>query len=198
MISKKKILFLFLLTFLITSCNPGYRKIDNKWAYVTYDEAAGRRVRYIEVDNETFEILKENDYAKDKSKVFYTGTIIPTADSKTFNIIGQGYSKDNFQVFMDNEIMIGANPLSFKMLDYPYSRDDNTIFCGTIPMDVKDVENFKVIRTSGGKTTALSSHFIKFNPEFSFIDTLKYNGVIYGDGQGETLTEKFDGYKKKK
>ncbi len=193
---KTPILFLFLLTFSITSCNPGYEKIDEKWAYVTYDEAAGRRLRYIEVDSKTFEILKENDYAKDKTKVFYTGTIIPTADSKTFKGIGQGYSKDNFQVFMDNEIMIGANPHSFKLLDNPYSRDKKTIFCGTIPMNVRDIESFKVTATSGGKSTALTTLFIKFNPEFSFIDTLKYNGVIYGDGQAETLTEKFDGYKK--
>lgn len=198
MIVKLNFIFLLFLTFVLISCHPGYKKVDNKWAYVTYDEALGKRIEYLKVDNKTFKILNA-EYAKDDMNVFHKGIIIPMADSKTFNIIGNDYSKDKFQVFLSNEIVIGANPVTFKPLDFPYSRDDKTIFCGTVPMIVKDIESFKVVATDGFIINSTIASFIKDYPDYSFIDTTKYKAVIYGTSQqAETLTEKFVGFERKK
>ena len=69
---------LFILTIIfVTGCdfrNPGYEKADNKWTYVSYDEGAGKRIISLQVDESTFEIMNDKEYAKDKSKVFFRET----------------------------------------------------------------------------------------------------------------------------
>lgn len=62
--------FLFLL---LCGCQAGYLKENGNWVYVTYDEAVGRRVVNLNADNDTFSILKNKKYAKDKNVVFYEG-----------------------------------------------------------------------------------------------------------------------------
>jgi len=198
MTTKYKTILLILMTVIFTSCNPGYEKVENKWAYVTFDEGSGKRTNFLDIDESTFEILKDNEFAKDKSKVFFQGNQIYHADSRTFIVTGNGYSKDDFNVFLDCETVVDANPKTFIQLDFPYSRDNNHIYCGTIPLAVNDIENFKVTKGSGMQTSELTTTFIKDNPEYSFIDTLKYKVVIYGEGQAETSTEIFVGYRKKK
>lgn len=193
MLIKRLVSLLVVLASLLTGCEPGYQKEDGKWAYVTYDEAAGKRVNYLEVDEQTFVSINKG-YTKDKSKVLYEGSVIETADPKTFEIIGKGYSKDDFQVYLDNEIVIGADPKTFRILDFPYSRDDKNVYNGTLPMKVRDIGSFEVVSSTGMKSTELTTHFIKANPEYSFIDTTKYTGVIYGQGEAVTRTERFKGF----
>lgn len=193
-----KTILLILLTVILASCNAGYKKVNNKWAYVTYDEGSGKRTNFLDIDERTFEILKDNEFAKDKSTVFFQGNQIYHADSRTFIVIGNGYSKDDFNVFLDCETVVEANPKTFRQFAFPYSRDNNHIYCGTIPLAVNDIENFKVTKGSEMQTSELTTNFIKDNPEYSFLDTLKYKGVIYGEGQAKTSTEIFEGYKKKK
>jgi hypothetical protein len=191
----------FLLILFVTGCdfgNPGYEKVDNKWAYVSYDEGAGKGIISLQVDESTFEIMNDKEYAKDKSKVFFQGNQIEGADSKTFKVLEKGYSCDKYQVYMDLETVIGANPKHFKLMEYPYSRDEKTIFCGTIPMTVNDKKGFKVTKKGDMISSELTTTFIQENPDYSYIDTLKYKGVIYTiDSEAETISEKFQGYKKK-
>jgi hypothetical protein len=187
---------LYAFGILLAACSGGYEKVDNKWAYVSYGEGTGRRVTRIDADERSFEIIEDRMYAKDKDHVYYLAGVIPTADSKTFSVIGEGYSKDASHVFLDREIVIGADPETFRLFAFPYSRDSATIFCGTLPMEVGDIESFRVTGVPGLKTSSLSSYFIQLNPEFSFIDSAEYKMVIYGDGQAQTLTEKFESFKK--
>ncbi len=61
--------FLLAATVLLVSgcggCSTGYQQVDGKWAYVTINTGAGRSVNYIEgADQETFEVLAEDIYAK--------------------------------------------------------------------------------------------------------------------------------------
>jgi hypothetical protein len=189
----------FILTFTLTlvSCSEGYEKIDGKWTYVSYDEAVGKRVNYLNADNETFKVLTNKEFAIDKDNVYLVGGIIKNADPKSFYIIGNSYSADKDNVFLDYETVINADPKTFKILDFPYSKDDKKIYCGTLPLSTSDIENFVVTESSSMKTNELTTNFIKFNPEYNWIDTIKYNGVVYGMGKGKTKNETFEGYRKK-
>jgi len=78
--------FLLAATVLLVSgcggCSTGYQQVDGKWAYVTINTGAGRSVNYIEgADQETFEVLAEDIYAKDKNRVYYWSNPIPNPSS---------------------------------------------------------------------------------------------------------------------
>jgi hypothetical protein len=181
----------------LIGCSKGYEKTDGKWTYVSHDEGAGKRVKYLNVDNATFKILENKDYAKDKNHVYLNGEQIRNADPKTFHYLSEDYSADKNNVFLDLETIINADPKTFKILDFPYSKDSKKIYCGTLPLMTSDIENFIVIKPGSMKNTELTASFINLNPKYSWIDTLKFSGVIYGDGEGRTKREKFDGYEKK-
>lgn len=190
----------FLLVFL-SSCQTtffqsGYTKENGNWIYVTHDEGAGRRVENLNVDNKTFTVLKNKKYAKDKNKVFYEGRVIKDASANTFEVINdEGYSKDENYVFIDFDKVIDANPKTFIYLRFPYSKDDKNVYCGTLPMSVKNIEEFKVTEGGRERISILTKNFIESNRNYSFIDSNKYEGVVYGYGKGETKDQKFIGYK---
>jgi len=118
-----------------------------------------------------------------------------------------GYAKDNYRVFFDNDVILKADPKTFEVLEFPYSRDKNDIYNGTIPMnlDKNDVEEFKVINDDklmkGTKSTMLLSEFLKFSPEYEWINNLdiEVKWVVTGPwGTGGTQTKKFKGLKEVK
>lgn len=42
----------------LLSCQPGYRKQNGAWAWVSYDENVGKRVTWLgQVDNKSFKVL---------------------------------------------------------------------------------------------------------------------------------------------
>ncbi len=192
-----------LLMLILVSCNPGYQKEDGKWVWISYDEAVGKRVSQVDKhDYETFEVLNNENYAKDKNSVFHIRSKIEKADPNTFEIIEKGYSKDKNYVFLDSEIVINANPQTFQLLEFPYSKDDAHIFCGTVPLNLKneEIEEFQVTNEdelmSNVKSSTLLSSFIKRNPEYKWLDTLGIKGVILGQfATGETNDKKFKGVK---
>ena len=187
---------------LLLSCDSGYQKEDGKWLWVSYDEAAGKRTTPIDKhDYQSFEVLENKKYARDKNSVFYLGSIIKNADPKSFTWLKAGYSKDENHVFLDAETIIFAKPDSFEPLEFPYSKDDAHVFCGTIPLSLKgnEIAQFRVTNEdklmSGMKSTTLLSHFIEVYPDYQWLDTLDIEGVIIGEwGTGETHKKKFKGF----
>lgn len=186
------------LLFIICSCSSGYQKEDGKWAWINYNEGAGREVKFIDVaDSETFKVLKNKNYALDKNHVYMRSHIIEYADSKTFTLIDNGdYSKDTKHVFFKSYIVIKANPITFEVLEWPYSKDDKHIFCGNVPLNLDTIEGFKVLETRSGTGYLSKSSFIKFNPDYGWLDTVKETRIIEGYGIGETEFYIFEGYKK--
>lgn len=187
------IVFLFLF---LSGCSKGYSLEFGSWAYITYDEAAGRRVEFLDIDKNTFSVLDNKNYARDKNKVFYQNEIIIDADPNSFEVINNdGYSKDSNYVFFYSTKIIGANPKTFVYLDYPYSKDDKKVYYGTLPMFVKNINEFKVTKRGKGKRVSTIDYFLSSNPEYSFIDSNKYPYVGYASGgKGETNDQKFEGY----
>lgn len=200
-------LILFIITIIVmTSCQTGYKKENGKWVWVSYDEAVGKRITEIEfADFETFKILKNKNYAVDKSNVYYMTRPIKNANPKTFTILtDNGYTKDAKKVFLDWDEVIFADPKTFEILSFPYSKDKDNIFCGTLPLRLSREETveFKVTNEdklmSDMRSTILKSHFVEQNSDYKWLDTLDVDGIIVGEfATGETKKRKFKGYREK-
>jgi len=189
-------LFLVVLPIILISCNSGYKKIDGKWAYVSYDEGNWEDKHFLDVDSLTFKVLPDVRYAKDQSKVFFEGRIIDYAISSSFRVIGNEYSADDSNVFLREFLIVDANSKTFKLLRIPYSRDNEHIFCGTVPLFVDDIESFEVTEIEKGYVIQPLEVFIRDNPEYARIDTLKHKYMIYGLGAAKEGKSKFKGFKK--
>lgn len=196
------VLFGFILSFCLLSCNTGYKKVDGEWSYVTWDEGHGRRVHPLTVDDATFSVFKKNKaYAKDKNHVFYQGKVIPDADPSSYNLLKKEFfAKDKNHVFLFYYKIEGANPETFMELKFPYGKDDKTVFCGTIPMNVHNIDEFKVVRSSKSYATIAKDIFIESNaPDFNFLDTLQTDMIVHSwDATAKTNAQSFEDYKEVK
>lgn len=203
------ILIVAVLLFFASCRDGGYRKQNGQWSWVTYDESAGKRVKWIEgIDNESFEVLSHKNFGADRYAVYYKGKKIKHADPATFTILTQndhGYAKDQNHVFLDNEVIIEADPQTFTLLEFPFSRDGSRVFNGTLPlnMDAKEAATFRVTNEdklmAGMKSTTQLAHFLEYNPEYEWIKSLSIDieNVITGEwGTGETAAGKFKGIRK--
>jgi hypothetical protein len=130
--------------------STGYQETDGEYVYVTYDAGNGRVAHPIEdVDSATFEVLAEDIYAKDAKSVYFRTRRLEVADPKTFVVLSYPYyAKDANRVYLEDAIVRGADPATFRMLRYPYSRDDSRVFCGSLPMEVHDIDSFEVVQGS--------------------------------------------------
>lgn len=201
-----------IVIFLISSCETGYVKRGHNWVWVTNDENFGSRDHWIEgIDPESFRVLQQNKcFAVDKNSAYFKGRKISYATPDGFVPLTDndyGYAKDNFRVFFDNDVILKADPKTFEVLEFPYSRDKNDIYNGTLPMflDKKELEEFKVVNDEkwlkGTKSTMLLSEFLKFSPEYEWINDMdiEVKWVVTGPyGTGHTQTKKFKGLKEVK
>ena len=203
------VFILAVLLFLASCRDGGYQKQNGQWSWVTHDESAGKRVKWIEgIDNQSFKVLSHKNFGADRYAVYYKGKKIKHADPATFTMLtnnDHGYAKDQNHVFLDNEVIIKADPQTFTLLEFPFSRDQNKVFNGTLPlnMDDKEAATFRVTNEdklmAGMKSTTQLSHFLEYNPEYAWIksQSIDIENVITGEwGTGETAAGKFKGIRK--
>lgn len=206
---KTVLLFSFILAciFLFSSCRHGYKKKGGQWAWVTYDESVGERVKWVMgADPATFEVLEDGQFAKDKAHVYFQGRTINQANPNSFRLLNHAtYSMDEKRVFLDAEIILDADPATFEILAFPYARDKSHLFNGTIPMitEPDEIQHFRVTNEdpmmAPSKTTTLFSHFLEMNPEYHFLSRFAEENrfVITGDwGTGESHRAKYKGRRK--
>jgi len=186
----------------LSGCSAGYRKIDGKWSYVTWDEGNGYQTYPLGADEATFEVLENGKYAKDKNKnkVYYQRYPIPEADPATFVLLkGKQYAKDKDHVYLLEYQVINADPNSFKEIAFPYARDKKNVYCGTVPLDVKNIEEFEVIQSATGYDITSKDDFVRRNEEYSFLRDIPVDTVVTSwGGKAKTKTEYFEGCNKKK
>lgn len=186
-------------------CGSGYQQDGNSWMWITVDEQYGRRAHPILLaDGASFKVLADKNYALDKNQVYFQGKALRGADPATFELLRAGYGKDSKEVFLDTEPVVRADPGSFEVLDFPYARDREHVFCGTVPLPLQggEVRAFRVTNTdklmANTKSTAQKVHFIEFQPEYRWLDSLDVELVITGPwGTGESGGRKFQGVKER-
>lgn len=192
------LLYLLFVILLFSGCNTGYRKVEGRWSYVTWDEAHGYTTKPLGADEATFNVLGNKQYAKDKNNVYYQGRPIDKADASTFVMIKGGpYSKDKNHVYLLDTIVINADPNTFTVINYPYARDKKGVYCGTVPVNVINIGEFEVIQPCKGYLWHQKDDFIRINPEYSYLKDYPVGGFIYCfGGKAKTKTEYFEGFKK--
>lgn len=184
---------LFSVVLSLAGCNTGYQEVDGQWSYVTWDEGHGTRVKPLDVNPATFQVLKNKDYAKDDEKVFFLGRPIEGAHAPSFETLkGKYFAKDQHQVFLRAYTVINADPNTFSEIKFPYARDANKVYCGTIPMQVDQLDEFKVLKRSSSISITSKEEFIRqYGDQFDFLDQLKDHSLVYGRGKAKTKNQRF-------
>lgn len=129
----------------------------------------------------TFEILDEQQqYARDKNHVYFNGTIIPEADSATFEFLGTYYSRDKNNVYISGVILSTDSP-NFEFLPSNLMRDSQHIYWSDrIISDAPS--HFTVIDDTGSTIYWKDSNYIFFNGspiESANMDTFEIIDDIY-------------------
>ena len=201
-------LFILLVCMLVSACETGYTRKNGQWTWVTNDESHGSRSHWIEdVDQSSFKVLKNKNFAADKYHVYFKGKRIKHASPEGFEILtndNYAYAKDRNHAYFEDEVILRADPATFEVLKFPYAKDKNDAYCGTVPMGLTsdELSAFRVTNEdklmAGMISKTALSHFLEFHPDYQWITTLNIDiqNVITGEwGTAETTRRKFKGLK---
>ena len=127
----------------------GYLKVKGEWCYISPEAGEDAPPQNLQADSETFIVLTPDEYAKDRDSVFYLGRKINGADPTTFGILDDtNFSRDAEHVYVMGRRIFGADPTSFQPISGMYGRDALSVYCGTVPMDVENINDFEVVMAS--------------------------------------------------
>ncbi len=149
--SKRSLIFVLLLIVLfIPAClfGTGYQKKDGTYVYILSYEGTTRDTPIEGVDVESFQILDEHGYAKDKLRVYYKGFPVEGADPVSFELITDLYGKDAAHVYYELETIPGADPATFKVFNIQWGRDVNDIYFQYRPLEACDPATFELLEES--------------------------------------------------
>ena len=133
---------------LLSGCAAHYESKQGEVAFVHWNEGVGRDVQNVKgADTASFQQLKKGDYAKDKNRVYWWGSIITNADPATFELMAGRYAKDGKYVYLDQNIVEGADPATFQKLTGKeiWGRDKNDFYYGNEALHVSDLGSFVIL-----------------------------------------------------
>jgi hypothetical protein len=136
-----------LLILLLAGCTQtGYQQRDGVVSFITWDEGYGRREHPIAgVEVSSFEVLRKQGYAKDRSHVWYRWTRIDGADPASFTALSDIYAKDRQHVFYENKVVPGADPSSVTIFGVQWARDRSDIYLQDEPIEACDPPTFVLL-----------------------------------------------------
>ena len=178
----------------------GYTKVDGKWCYVHANAAVGREVREIEADSDTFEVLSDREYAKDKNHVFRYGRPLKGIDGASYRLLSSSHwAVDRNGVYYEDHRVPGADPITFEAIGRTYGRDRSAVYCGTLKMDGVDPKKFKELSASqeGMETTsfAYSADDLtkRFGDAFKDAPCDRDNPAVWSEGTGTDGVSTYSG-----
>ena len=134
--------FVGLVALLLTGC-AGYQHKANGWAWTYWDEGTGRHELPVDgADAGTFSAINQ-EYAKDKTFVYYRATRVPNASVSTFHLLAAEYWADEARVFLRGYDIEGAKPKSFIVFhESIWSRDATHVFYDGLSVPEADPNSF--------------------------------------------------------
>ncbi len=112
-------------------------------------------------------------YKKVDGEWHYYGRVIKGVHSETFHLIsGTEFAKDRSQVYVNGHVVSGADPQTFTVIKGPYGKDKAKVYCGTVAMNVHDIDAFEVVSWEGMWSETLEKKQFIFDYGKSF-ETLK-------------------------
>jgi len=159
---KNSVIAILLVTFL--GCSTGYKSDGDAVYYMHWNEGSGQHKNRLNADPKTFQILKYEEYAKDKQSVFYQGEKIIGADAASFEALADFYGRDKNFGWYGKDTIQGANGSTFQVINSYYSTDGHDYFYTTLPLKMRRPPSFKFIAGEGDLecwTTDGASYFYK-------------------------------------
>ncbi|MDP2561887.1 DKNYY domain-containing protein [Psychrobium sp. 1_MG-2023] len=104
---------------------------------------------------DSFRVLGDEQFSKDKHCVFYNGIKIEGADAKSFRTKSRSYAYDKNNAYYKSEKITGINHKQLKVLRLDYARDKQHVFYQGKLINNANVKDFRVI--------PLNSDFAKDN-----------------------------------
>jgi hypothetical protein len=102
-------------------------------------------------------------YKRRNNTVKYSGQTLENIDVDTFEILGDPtYARDKTHIYFHGHLVPGADADSFEVLERPYSRDKSTIYCGNVAMPVKNPGSFEVVVSTGYPQFIMSNKRLVF------------------------------------
>ena len=90
-------------------------------------------------------------FGKDKKKAFYFGYAIEPADVQSFKVLDEnGFAKDKNRVYYEKDILT-ADPKSFKALNFEYGKDGHRVFAKKEQVKDADAATFELVYGRYGK-----------------------------------------------
>lgn len=123
--------------------------IENGLVYhrITHEGNYGKLTELPDADAETFEVLEQKEYAKDKKNVYREGKIIEGADPDSFEVLENDFARDKDQGYFQSKAIPNSIGKDFKVLRWRFSTDGSEVFWELKPLGVTDIENFRFLNT---------------------------------------------------
>jgi hypothetical protein len=142
---------IFILS-IATGCT-GYVVENDGVYYKDWNEARGSGKRLLkDLDPQTFEVLENDDYGKDKRFVYYQGNPINGADPITFKFVGDLYAIDKYRAYYAGDSIQSSSSNGFKIIDSYYSSDYKDIYYTTKPLHVCTPRDFKIFPNTNNES----------------------------------------------
>jgi hypothetical protein len=148
--------------FLFIFRHEGYKVKDSKVFFVDWNAGRGMKEILLNADAKTFKDLGGN-YAKDKTRVFFAGRVIESADPESFlqiqvdtSKVENVFSKDKNYVFQYEHILKHADPQTFVTLAHGYTKDKNYVYHSLSIVDQADAETFVMLEKLDPVTGAVA------------------------------------------
>jgi hypothetical protein len=100
-----------------------------------------------DADRDSFQILSEYYYSKDRKNVYFMGDKLQERDPATFEILGARHSKDKNGIYIDNEKLEDVDKNSFRYLGNNYAKDKNFAYCLKEKIVDADVHSFTTMHS---------------------------------------------------
>ena len=170
--------FLIRACLLMTACGPGSRNgyRTESGNVVLYKGFPASRSVIGAADPESFHAINDN-YGRDKSKVFYLGYTIPSADPATFEYLGGSYSRDKTHGYSRDQL-ISNDGVNFGIVPNPdetdtqitaqgiaYAHDSKHVYKDVVIIEGADPASFKYMPMFNGYYLTLDRSRVYFNDQ---------------------------------
>jgi hypothetical protein len=191
-----------LLAATVPACSPeltgGYFVRDGKAYWSGGIDSGSHEV--VGADAGSFHPFND-DYARDKSRVYYHDAAISGADASSFKVLGDGYALDKSRAYYRGGEIPGAEVSTFRLLDSAGSglaKDRNHVWAGREPIS-NDPTHFQLLSRDLAKDSAAvfcgfkvisddPSHFevVRFSKKDQHDDYAKDSRAVYYLERGST------------
>ena len=121
-----------------------YGKDDkNVYAISKFDETYSSKI-IKNADVNSFEVMKNSMYTKDKNNIYYSNRKIIGADLPTFQIGSDGFSKDKNNIYFGGKKILGVDRDTIKIIELPYIKDKNNVYYGNKKIEGADKNTFEL------------------------------------------------------